>query len=81
MSRRQIDFARTEKRMAENPDDFFSPEETERRVGEMMARLGGRPPSINMATGQNLRPPFLSEEELKRRGYPIKPWWNDAGSQ
>lgn len=64
-----------EKRMAEKPDEFFSPEETGRRMTEMMARLDGRPATMNMATGQNLQPPFLTEAELKVRGYPIEAWW------
>lgn len=54
----------------QSPDDFFSEEETERRMKEAMRRMCNQPPQMNMTTGQNLQPPFLSEEELKRRGYP-----------
>lgn len=56
-----------------NPDDFFSEEESERRMKEAMNRLFGRPHTMNMRTGQNLKPPFLSAEELVRRGYPCDP--------
>lgn len=71
-----IDFERIQKRIDDNPDDFFGPEETDRRMGEMMWRLGGGKPRMDYATGQNKQEPFLSEEELKRRGYPCKPWWD-----
>ncbi len=53
-------------------DDLFSPEETERRMSEAMRRLSGRPRAMNMTTGQNLQPPFLSEAELMARGYPCE---------
>lgn len=62
-----------EKLMADNPDDFFDAEETQRRMDECMSRMGGRPATMNMKTGQNLQAPFLSEAELKRRGYPCDP--------
>lgn len=57
----------------EDDDDFFSAEETERRMAECMRRLSGKPAQMNMKTGQNLQPPHLSDEELKRRGYPCDP--------
>ncbi len=66
----KIDFCHIEKDMAEHPDDYFSAEETQRRMAEVMARLCHRPATMNMVTGQNLQPPFLSDSELKARGYP-----------
>lgn len=68
-----VDHAHMEKMRAENPNDYFSEEETERRMTECMHRLGGRPATMNMKTGQNLQPPFLSEAELAARGYPCDP--------
>lgn len=53
-------------------DDFFSAEETERRMSEAMRRMAGRPRQMNLKTGQNLQPPFLSKAELKSRGYPCQ---------
>lgn len=61
-----------EKLMEENPDDWFSPEETDRRLKEVMGRMAGRPRAMNLKTGQSLQPPFLSEDELKERGYPCE---------
>lgn len=65
-----IDVAFIEKQRADNPENYFSPEETERRMLEVMRRLGNQSPQINLMTGQNLSPPFLSDKELKERGYP-----------
>lgn len=53
--------------------DFFSPEESDRRMKEAMWRMGGNKALMNMKTGQNLQPPFLSEAELAARGYPCDP--------
>jgi len=54
----------------ESPDDYFPGDETERRMKETMNRMFGRPPSMNLRTGQNLSPPFIDAAELKRLGYP-----------
>lgn len=70
----KTDFAYIEKLMADNPDDFFSAEEADRRMTECMRRIGGQSATMNMKTGQNLNAPFLNDEELKARGYPC-----DAG--
>lgn len=53
--------------------DFFSSEESDRRMKEAMRRLFGKPAQMNMKTGQNLQPPFLSEADLAARGYPCDP--------
>ena len=53
--------------------DLFDPEECERRMAEAMRRMCRQPATMNMKTGQNLYPPFLNEDELKRRGYPCDP--------
>lgn len=68
-----IDYARLEKMIADNPDDFFSAEETERRMAETMRRMCGQGPGMNLKTGQNLKEPFLTEADLKQRGYPCNP--------
>lgn len=52
--------------------DLFEPAECERRMAEGMRRMCRQPATMNMATGQNLEEPFLSEVELKRRGYPCE---------
>lgn len=64
-----INFAAIEKEMAEHPEDWFSAEEADRRLKETFRRWrGGR--TMNMTTGQNLEAPFLSDDDLKVRGYP-----------
>lgn len=50
--------------------ETFSDEETERRTQEMFNRIFHRKATMNMRTGQNLGEPFLSDDELHRRGYP-----------
>lgn len=55
-----------------NIDDLFESEECDRRMKEVMRRVARKPATINMTTGQNLKEPFLSEAELKRRGYPCE---------
>lgn len=52
--------------------DFFSPEESERRMSEAMRRLSRQPPRMNMTTGQNLQSPYLADEDLRARGYPCE---------
>lgn len=61
-----------EKDMQENPDNYFPDFEIERRMSESMRRFCHFSPQMNFKTGQNLQPPFLSETELKRRGYPAE---------
>lgn len=56
--------------MKHNPDDWFSPDESQRRMEEVMRRMSGRPPQMDMATGQNLKEPFLKKGDLIKRGYP-----------
>lgn len=73
MAKLKPDYAEYERDRAENPNDYFSDEETERRMSEAMSRLCGKPHTMNMKTGQNLQAPFLSEAELIRRGYPCDP--------
>lgn len=67
-----VNVAAIEKMIADNPDDFFSAEETKRRLAETMRRVVGKPHTMNMKTGQNLQPPLLSDDELKARGYPCE---------
>lgn len=49
--------------------DLFPPDETMRRMGEVLLRSARKPGTFNLATGQNYRAPFLSEVELASRGY------------
>lgn len=35
--------------------------------------MSGNPATMNFKTGQNLKPPLLTDKELKRRGYPCDP--------
>lgn len=56
-------------------EDTFSPEETSRRMEEMVRRCAGMVPTFDLRTGQNLGEPKLSDDELKARGYPCEPWW------
>lgn len=53
-------------------DDLFRPDEADRRMKETMRRMFGQPATMNMTTGQNVKPPFLSAAELKNRGYPCE---------
>lgn len=69
---KETDFSALEKEMAEHPEDWFSPEETDRRMKETFRRLFHKPRTMNMTTGQNLEPPFMSDDELKVRGYPCQ---------
>ena len=74
---RAVNLARLEQDMAAHPEDYFSAEETERRMGEVMARIGGRPRGMNLRTGQNVSEPLLSDEELRDRGYPCEEGFGD----
>lgn len=65
-----VDTRWLEKDMADHPENYFSEEETERRMSECLRRLGRVPARMNMTTGQNLQEPFLLDEDLKARGYP-----------
>lgn len=56
-------------------DDEFSPEETDRRMKEMVRRCAGMAPTFDFETGQNIGEPKIPDNELKARGYPCKPWW------
>lgn len=56
----------------------FSEDEMERRMNELIRRMVLDPhrrqkPTFNMETGQNYEPPFLSDDELRRRGYDVPP--------
>lgn len=65
--------------MEDNPNDYFPDFEIERRMKELMSRAlhmdkdgqwrPGFKPVFDMKTGQNYEAPFLSADELKRRGY------------
>lgn len=68
----KINYDHIEKKMADHPDDWFSPEESDRRMKEAMRRMFHNGATMNMTTGQNLKEPFLSESELKQRGYPCE---------
>lgn len=72
-----IDFSAIQKDMAEHPDDYFSAEETDRRMNGCLRRLSGKPPTMNMRTGQNLKEPLFSDGELRKRGYPCEDGWGD----
>lgn len=47
----------------------FPDEEIDRRRDEVARRMLGRPRTMNFTTGQNLRDPLLSADELRTRGY------------
>jgi hypothetical protein len=53
----------------------FSEDEMERRMAEVIRRMIRPPrrpkPVFNLETGQNYEPPFLSDDELRRRGYDV----------
>lgn len=47
----------------------FSDDEVERRMKEVLLRIGGKPATFDLETGQPFEGPQLDDDELRRRGY------------